>query len=149
MKLKFIIVSGVMLAFFAGQSFAHEGMKHDEKMEEKGSMMEHKGSMMGDMAVHHSELPNVGNAICPVSGEFISDVGDGTGVQIAHEGKVYNVCCTFCAKDFRKDPKKFIKILESNLAEGKDPGRNYGSHHDEETPEKDEGHHGDHGEHGH
>jgi len=158
MKLKLMILGVVILAFCAGQIFAHEGMKHDEQMEEKGSMMGHseavpeedKGSMMEDMDEHHSENLNVGNAICPVSGEFISDVGDGKGVQIEHEDKIYNVCCKFCAKDFRKDPEKFITIIENNLAEGKDSGRVYESDHDEDL-EHDEGDHedSDHGEHDH
>ena len=74
------------------------------------------------------------------------------GVQIEHVGKIYNVCCKFCAKDFRKDPEKFIKIIEKNLAEGKDPGRVYESDHNEDL-EHDDGDHdheeSDHGEHDH
>ena len=102
-----------------------------------------------------SSAIQVGNAICPISGELISDVGEGNEVQIEHEGKIYNVCCKFCAKDFKKNPEKFIKIIENNLAEGKDPGRDYESDHDEDL-EHDEGDHEesdhgghDHGDHGH
>ena len=147
MTLKLIILSSIILAFCAGPGFAHEGMDHDESMESKGSMMEQKGSMPEK---HHSELPNVGNAICPVSGEFISDVGEGEGVQIEHKGKIYNVCCKFCAKDFKKDPEKFIKIIENNLAEGKDPGRDYESDHDEDLEHDEDDHEeSDHGEHAH
>ena len=118
--------------------------------DEKGS---HKGSMMdGDITaeVTESGAINVGNAICPISGELIADVDDGKGVQIDHNGNIYNVCCKFCAKDFRKNPEKFIKIIENNLAEGKDPGRDYESDHDEDL-EHDEGGHEetDHGEHDH
>lgn len=115
--------------------------------DEKGS---HKGSMMdGEIAAEDTTdgATQVGNAICPVSGEFISDIGEGNGVQIEHKGKIYNVCCKFCAKDFKNDPEKFIKIIENNLAEGKDPGREYESDHDEDL-EHDEGDHeeSDHGE---
>jgi len=154
MNSKLIFFCMVVLIFSVSQVFAHGGEDHDESkesmIEEKGSMLEHKGSMVDEMEEHHSELPNVGNAICPVSGEFISDVGDGKGVQIEHEGKIYNVCCKFCAKDFKKDPEKFIKIIENNLAEGKDPGRDYESDHDDEVSEENKGdQHDDHGDHDH
>ena len=109
MNSKLIILSAVELVFCAGQVYAGGGHNHGEHKEE--SSEDHKGSMMGDMEEHHSKYPNVGNAICPVSGELISDVGEGKGVQIEHKGKVYNVCCKFCAKDFRKDPEKFIKKI--------------------------------------
>ena len=61
-----------------------------------------------------------------------------------------NVCCKFCAKDFKKDPENFIKIIENNLVEGKDPGRDYETDHDEDL-EHDKGDHAesDHGEHDH
>ena len=113
-------------------------------------MMEHKGSMTGDMEEHHAQYPNVGNAICPVRGELICDIGEGKGVQIEHEGTIYNVCCKFCAKDFKKNPGKFIKIIENNLAEGKDPGRNYESDPNAKVLEENEGdQRDDHGEHDH
>jgi len=135
MKSKLIILGAVILVFCASQVFAHGGEKHDESKE---SVMEDKGSM-------HSEefspnAVNVGNAICPISGELISDVGEGKGVQIEHKGKIYNVCCKFCAKDFKKNPEKFITIIEKNLAEGKDPGREYKSDHDEESDPKEHDH---------
>jgi len=116
--------------------------------DEKGS---HKGSMMDEEVVAKattSDSIKVGNAICPVSGELIADVGEGQGVQIEHNGKIYNVCCKFCAKDFKKNPEKFIKVIEDNLAEGKDPGMDDASDHDEEIKpethgegESDHGHH--------
>jgi len=61
------------------------GLNNHVHADEKGS---HKGSMMdGEIAaeVTTSGAVNVGNAICPVSGEFISDVGEGDGVQIEHD----------------------------------------------------------------
>ena len=95
------------------------------------------------------DIVNIGNAICPATGEFIADVGDGKGVQIEHVGKIYNVCCSFCAKDFKKGPEKFVMIIENNLAEGKDPGRDYDRDHDEEISEKNEGSHHGHSGHEH
>jgi len=149
MKSKLIILSAVVLVFSASQVFAGGGHDHGEHKEEVSQ--DHKGSMMGEMGEHHSDLPNVGNAICPVSGESISSVNKGgKGVQIEHEGKIYNVCCKFCAKDFRKNPEKFIKIIEQKLADGTDPGRDYESDHDEDAEHHEGGHEkSEHGEHGH
>ena len=64
-----------------------------------------------------SEKPaavNVGNNICPVSGE---KVGQG-GMEPAtyeYEGKIYNFCCQMCITSFKKDPQKYIKIIEEEL----------------------------------
>jgi len=148
MKLKFVVVIVVLsLGVFVLNSLVYAHGKET-----------HKGSMVdGEITAEITESGaiNVGNAICPVSGEFISEVGEGNGVQIEHKGKIYNVCCKFCAKDFKKDPEKFIKVIENNLEEGKDPGRDYKSDHDEDL-EHDEGDHEepdheepDHGEHDH
>lgn len=127
--------------FSAGQVFAEGGHDHGEHGEEtsqesKGSTMGHKGSMMEG---HNSELPNIGNKICPVSDELISEVDDGKGAQIEHNGKIYNVCCNMCAKDFKKDPEKFITIIKKELNEAVDAhegeesshGEKKGSHHEE------------------
>ena len=126
MKSKLIIFGVIGLVFCASQVFAHGGEDHDESkesmMEEKGSMMKHKGSMMEhsdglSAGVHIAteeelgSLPNVGNKICPVSGEKVGgDMGD--PVKVEYKGKVYNLCCTMCAKDFKKDPEKYIKIIK-------------------------------------
>jgi YHS domain-containing protein len=58
---------------------------------------------------------NVGNKICPVSGESVE--GMGGAVSYEYKGKLYNMCCKMCSKDFEKDPEKFAKIAEANAAE--------------------------------
>lgn len=146
MKSKLIVLSVVVLAFCVSQVFAeggHDHGSHDDVVNEE---------------IISSEAVNIGNKICPISGEVIADVDDGKGVQVEHEGKVYNLCCSMCAKDFKKNPEKFITIIENNLAEGNDPGRDYGSDHDDQgehehdegISKKDEGHHaGSHENHDH
>lgn len=60
------------------------------------------------------EPVNVGNKICPVSGE---EVGKG-GMQPAtyeYQGKIYNFCCPACVDEFKKDPEKYIKKVEEEL----------------------------------
>lgn len=56
----------------------------------------------------------VGNKICPVSGEKVGEMGK--TITIEHNGKVYNLCCAMCVKDFNKDPQKFAKIAEDEVA---------------------------------
>jgi YHS domain-containing protein len=78
--------------------------------------MEHSGSE------HKQHLPNttkqtsqketieVGNKICPVSGEKINEKWKAT---YEYKGKIYNFCCPACIKEFKKDPDKYIKIAHN------------------------------------
>ena len=58
---------------------------------------------------------NVGNKICPVSGEKIDGAMGETG-EYEYKGKIYNLCCKMCLKDFKKDPEKYSKIAEDEVA---------------------------------
>ena len=79
----------------------------------------HMGSKCGcDMSSHKKEaastlntqLPNVGNTICPVTGNKIGAMGE--PVKYEYKGKIYNLCCGMCIKDFKNDPEKYSKIAE-------------------------------------
>ena len=81
---------------------------------EKGS---HKGSMMEDGLTAEktqSGAIKVGNTICPLSKEKVDVMGD--IVEYEHDEKVYNFCCKMCLKDFKKDPDKYIKIVDEMMA---------------------------------
>ncbi|OGX25945.1 MAG: hypothetical protein A3J51_00985 [Omnitrophica WOR_2 bacterium RIFCSPHIGHO2_02_FULL_45_21] len=67
--------------------------------------------------------------MCPVSGQEIKKE---EVYQVEYEGKIYNLCCKMCLKDFKKDPQKYIEKLEKLEEEEK------GEHHHEEggDPEK-------------
>lgn len=56
----------------------------------------------------------VGNTICPVSKEKVGEMGE--VVKYEYNGKVYNLCCPACKKDFAKDPEKYSKIVEDEVA---------------------------------
>ncbi len=56
----------------------------------------------------------VGNKICPVSGEKIKIKEKG---KIAYNGKIYNLCCQMCEKDFKKDPQKYIDSVSKEMKE--------------------------------
>jgi len=59
-------------------------------------------------------VKNVGNKLCPVTGDPVSGQYFGT-----HEGKRYGFCCPACPKTFFEDPEKYIakmKEQEPDLA---------------------------------
>lgn len=56
----------------------------------------------------------VGNKICPVSGEEVGEMGE--VIKYEYNGKIYNLCCPMCEKDFAKDPEKYSKIAEDEVA---------------------------------
>ena len=56
------------------------------------------------------EAVNVGNKICPVSGEKIDEKAKAT---YEYEGKIYNFCCLMCTDEFKEDPEKYIKKMEN------------------------------------
>ena len=64
-------------------------------------------------AVSAQEAVNVGNKICPVGGEKVGEMGE--AYEVEHEGKIYNLCCMMCAKDFKKDPQKYIDMINDEL----------------------------------
>ena len=70
-----------------------------------------------------SKAIEVGNKICPVSGEKILPPGEksemGEAVKYEYNGKLYNLCCPMCVKDFKKNPEKYSKIAEDEVAKEK------------------------------
>ena len=123
MRLTFIIFGVTVLLSFSGHAFAHEGMKHDEGMEsmdhEKGSVMNHQEGTEAN-----SKAVEVGNKICPVSGDKIPVPGEkgdmGEAVKYEYNGKIYNLCCKMCVKDFKKNPAKYSKIADEEVAKEKE-----------------------------
>lgn len=57
---------------------------------------------------------NVGNRICPVSGETIGE-NSMEPATYEYEEKIYNFCCSSCIEEFKKDPKKYILKVEEEL----------------------------------
>lgn len=103
MKSKLVVLSAVAVLFFAGHVFAGVGQELEDVVNENGAMA--VGAKV--------EAVNVGNKICPVSGESVDEMGK--PYEVEQDGKIYNLCCAMCAKDFKKDPQKFIKIIEQEL----------------------------------
>lgn len=55
---------------------------------------------------------NVGNKICPVTGEKISEK---TKATYEYQGKIYNFCCPACIDEFKKNPEKYIEKVKEEL----------------------------------
>ena len=88
---------------------AHEGHDH-------GVVSDAKSKASAGMPMKPKE---VGNKICPVSGEKIPEPGAkgdmGESVKYEYNGKIYNLCCKMCIKDFKKDPEKYSKKAEAEV----------------------------------
>jgi len=80
-------------------------MKMDPDM--KMDAVKQEAAPVADKAV------NVGNKICPVSGEKIGEMGP--AVTYEYKGKIYNFCCKACPEEFKKDPEKYIKKVNEEL----------------------------------
>jgi len=59
-----------------------------------------------------SKAQDMGNKICPVSGEKIVENLKAT---YEYDGKIYNFCCVMCIDEFKKEPQKYIKKVEEEL----------------------------------
>lgn len=55
----------------------------------------------------------VGNKICPVSGNKVGEMGP--AIKHEYNGKIYNLCCGMCPSKFDKDPTKYSKIAEDEV----------------------------------
>jgi YHS domain-containing protein len=55
---------------------------------------------------------NAGNIVCPVMG---TKVVPGKSITVEYNGKLYNVCCPVCVKEFKKDPEKYDRIVEEQV----------------------------------
>jgi len=89
-------------------------------------------AMMGMCGTHETSSPaqkaaeEVGNKICPVSGEKINEE---TKAAYEYKGKAYNFCCPACIDEFKKSPKKYIeKIKEEGNKEGHEQHQEHQHH---------------------
>ena len=108
--------SGSMMGQGMGQGkqmMGNAGNMMGQGMSQGKQMMDNSGNMMGKAHIATEKevatLSAAGNKICPVSGEKVKD----EAVQMAYNGKIYNLCCPLCVKDFTKDPEKYITIINN------------------------------------
>ena len=85
------------------------------------------------------QLEKIGNSMCPVSGEKTGTMGK--ALEVDHGGKIVNLCCMMCKKDFLKDPEKYIAIAEKEVEAGQDNAMMDEEHSDDDHHEHDHDHH--------
>jgi len=101
MKTKLFILTAAVLLVYAGYVIADES---------KGNSKEPAEHTHHETEDSSSTAVEVGNKICPVSGEKVGEMGE--VIKYEYNGKIYNFCCEMCIKDFKKDPEKYSKIAE-------------------------------------
>ena len=126
-----ILITGLGLALAGLPVFAEE--MGSMTGAPQGSMGEMKDGMaaepmpMPEMATAPAEESNpaevpaeapaqivmMDNKICPLSGQK-TDTDE--AVQVEYKGKMYKLCCPMCVKDFNKDPEKYVKAIEDEMA---------------------------------
>ena len=110
MKSKLLFVSSILALIMGGSlSFAQEPAAKPANVE--------KAPAPAAVPVNKVE---VGNKICPIEGGKIKE---GKEYKVEYNGKVYNLCCSMCEKDFKKDPEAAIKkleMMEKEKMEGKE-----------------------------
>ncbi|MCB9757003.1 MAG: TRASH domain-containing protein [Candidatus Omnitrophica bacterium] len=122
MKSKLIALSlAVVLSLsYSNYVLANEGQEHQMP---DGTMMKDSDMAQGQMNQTSTKSVEVGNKICPVSGEKIPAPGEkgemGEAVKYEYNGKIYNLCCPMCVKDFKKNPEKYSAIAEKEVKEAK------------------------------
>jgi len=102
---KVLVVLGAVTFFLAVNklSFAMNCGEHGGNMQiAQTSTSGNNHETMGKQ-----EAVNVGNKICPVSGEKIGQAGMQPATY-EYKGKIYNFCCAGCINTFKKDPEKYI-----------------------------------------
>jgi YHS domain-containing protein len=89
----------------------HESAGHDANMQ-TAQMDSSQQSTMVHSKSTSQEAVNVGNKICPVTGEKIDEKIKAT---YEYKGKIYNFCCAACIEEFKKNPDKYIQIVNEEM----------------------------------
>ena len=140
MKSAILSVVLAVIFSFSGKLYASEGMIHEEDKEsmdhENSSMLGHDKETQAD-----TKAVEVGNKICPVTGEKVplpgeKDESGDEAVPYEYNGKIYNLCCAMCVKDFKKNPEKYSKIAEEEVTKAKmTPEENKEGQEDQTNPD--------------
>ena len=110
-KKTFLFLVTVMFIFgMSNLSFAMMCGGHSSHQQRAQAQSEHKHvSTDATVQAAPTQVMDVGNEICPISGERIDKE---TKATYEYEGKIYNFCCPMCIEEFKKDPDKYINKME-------------------------------------
>ncbi|MFA4889560.1 MAG: YHS domain-containing protein [Candidatus Omnitrophota bacterium] len=113
-KILLISAAGLFVFAMSKLSFAMMCGDHSGSQQLPQAHSEHERGTTEASKEAVSEAVNVGNKICPVSGEKVGEGGMEL-VAYEYEGKIYNFCCASCVDEFKKDPGKYIKKVDEEL----------------------------------
>lgn len=115
-KIFMLLVATAFVAGISSLSYAmscgdmDSGHSQHQQVAQAQSGHSHESVSVSEAA--SEKAVNVGNKICPISGEKIDEK---TKATYEYNGKVYNFCCSNCIDEFKKDPEKYIKKIEEEL----------------------------------
>lgn len=108
----FFLILGLASISLLSNAWSEDMQMHKGAMQMNQEKMQmHNEEMQmnkeSSSAVNEDKIEDVGNEICPVSGEPVDK-----NVSYVYEGKRYYFCCPMCIEEFKKDPGKYIKKIE-------------------------------------
>lgn len=113
MKTKLFILM-VMVSFLRSEAAVAYGKAVPQTPEAVSTVAEEKvQEVVAEEKAVAAEPVEVGNKLCPVTGEEVGKMEE--IVHYEYKGKIYNLCCDMCKKDFSKDPEKFSKIADESI----------------------------------
>lgn len=74
-----------------------------------------------DAAFAEQQRPFYMVETCVVSGEPLVEDGEDIGVDVVVNHRLFRVCCKSCVKKVRKDPAKYLDVLNAKIAEAQRP----------------------------
>lgn len=108
-NIKSLVLALAVLGSTTGIVLAHEG--HDYAEDEAASASNEEGTT--------TTAVEVGNKLCPVTGNPVDDKSMGEPVSYEYNGKIYTLCCSMCEKDFKNNPEKYSAIAEKEVSDNK------------------------------
>lgn len=109
-----LVLTGVILILGAF-AYAQDHSDHHQMMQMP--MNEQKQ----EVTVTSKKAINVGNLICPVMGEKIDEK---TKETYEYKGKIYNLCCSTCVEEFKKNPEKYVQIVDKEKKNNEPEAKN-------------------------
>ena len=124
MKSRLLVTSSMFVLIFGGVIFISKDLSFAQEPAGKPANMEKAPAPSANVTEPAPSAVGtkieVGNKICPIEGDKIVE---GKSVKVEYNGKIYNLCCSMCEKELKKDPEAAIKkleMMEKEKMEGKE-----------------------------
>ena len=107
--------AGLAVATGCSREESHKG--HDHGTSSSPAANTPAAPAPDDAAVVKAQLPTYPLETCVVSGDKLG--GMGSPVDYVHEGRLIRFCCSGCIATFKKDPAKYLKLIDEAAAKAK------------------------------